>query len=189
MLTWPCTVLLALITETMDDRLTTDALIQPHSCHKLSLVFFPTKEAQTWLFSTEPTKLQCVFRSWRNSSTASVKGRHSSWHWLVAGWIWPTLSLFFFSLIWHGYLSKRYISASLRHCGGRTVYCDVPPLALQSISSQKSLLTRDQWESNIFNFQQELLRGYPIRCQIGFPLSSLNQGAFRPTKTATSSAL
>lgn len=47
MLTWPCTTLLVLITETMDDRLTTDALIQLHSCHKLSLVFFPTKEAQT----------------------------------------------------------------------------------------------------------------------------------------------
>lgn len=151
MLTWPCTVLLALITETMDDRLTTDALIQPHSCHKLSLVFFPTKEAQTWLFSTEPTKLQCVFRSWRNSSTASVKGRHSSWHWLVAGWIWPTLSLFFFSLIWHGYLSKRYISASLRHCRGWTVYCDVPPLALQKYLIAK--ITSDSWPMRIQHLQ------------------------------------
>lgn len=59
----------------------------------------------------------------------------------------------------------------------------------KGISWQKWLVTRDQGESSIFSFQQELLWRYQIQCKTGFPLSSLNQGAFRPTQTATSSAL
>lgn len=91
MRTWPCTTLLVLITHILDSRLTIDALIlAPDSLwpSPLSTCFswlLCTKEARTCLFSTDRSKSQCVFRSWRNSSTESVKGRHSSWHW-VAGW-------------------------------------------------------------------------------------------------------
>ena len=58
----------------------------------------------------------------------------------------------------------------------------------KGISWQQSLVTCDQGESNTFNFQQELLWGYQIHL-VRFSTEFMNQGAFRPTQTATTSAL